>query len=85
MQGGIDIEEFGRNLQLFNRIFASQTLKQVDAFIRAYESHDQSEFTEGSEKSHDFVTGIRRSKKVHSDIRHMLIIFGQFFLEQQIF
>uniref|UniRef100_A0AC34PVD7 Annexin n=1 Tax=Panagrolaimus sp. JU765 TaxID=591449 RepID=A0AC34PVD7_9BILA len=69
------IDEIGRNLELFERIFINQSLTQLRSFLDRYD-HQATKITDSdSSKSRDFETLIRKSVNIHADVRHMLLLF----------
>uniref|UniRef100_A0A914YJ41 Uncharacterized protein n=1 Tax=Panagrolaimus superbus TaxID=310955 RepID=A0A914YJ41_9BILA len=72
------IEELGRNNELFEKIFLNQSLIQLRSFFDRYDSHAMRASADSdSPKVRDFETAVRKSVNMHSDIRHMILLFGK--------
>lgn len=90
------VEALGQDVELYNKLFASQPLRQVHALVERYDFYAQprrmsnetpTSSTAGSNalnNSIDAVRGrgfeveLRRSAKLPSAVRHLLIVHGWF-------
>ncbi|KAE9552945.1 hypothetical protein FO519_003822 [Halicephalobus sp. NKZ332] len=69
------VDEIGRNLELFERIFVNQSLIQLRSFFDRYDLKSMKSPGSESPKPRDFETAIRKSVNIHSDVRHMMLLF----------
>lgn len=79
LQNENGIDEIGRNLELFERIFINQNLIQLRSFFDRYDLQATKFIDTESIRSRDFETAIRKSVNIHADVRHMLLLFGKLF------
>jgi hypothetical protein len=77
------LEELGRNLDLFQKVFANRGLNQVRAFVDRYDQQmlnirASNETISESSKSKDFESILRKSVNIHSEVRQMLLMYCKF-------
>ncbi|KAI6230734.1 Annexin A11 [Aphelenchoides fujianensis] len=76
------VEELGRNLELFQKLFSSQSLSQVRVFLDRYDVHvantkTSNETISDSSKTRDFESIIRKSVNIHSEVRQLLLMYSK--------
>ncbi|KAH7712132.1 CRE-NEX-4 protein [Aphelenchoides avenae] len=77
------IEELGRNLDLFTRIFATQSLNQIRALLDRF---DSAAVVDGvPDRSREFESIVRKSVNIHSDVRQMLLLFAKISRNTQLY
>uniref|UniRef100_A0AC34FIG7 Annexin n=1 Tax=Panagrolaimus sp. ES5 TaxID=591445 RepID=A0AC34FIG7_9BILA len=70
------VEELGRNHEIFEKIFLNQSLIQLRSFFDRYDTQAMRASADSdSPKVRDFETAVRKSVNMHSDIRHMILLF----------
>uniref|UniRef100_A0A914DVR4 Annexin n=1 Tax=Acrobeloides nanus TaxID=290746 RepID=A0A914DVR4_9BILA len=67
------VEEIGRNSDLFNQIFISQSLSQIRALVDRFDALAVTPDVESKPK--DFESLVRKSSNLHSDVRHMILLY----------
>jgi hypothetical protein len=76
-----EIAELGRNIDLFQKIFASRGLNQVRAFVDRYDQklniRASNETISESTKPKDFESVLRKSANMHSEARQLLLMYGE--------
>jgi hypothetical protein len=90
------VEELGRSLDLFTRIFGLRSAAQIRCFIQHYDRLAQARTLKGAddlgggresqgknrERIRDFESAIRRSVNIHSDVKQAILLYGQFILKE---
>lgn len=84
------LDELGRNLELFQRVFASRGLNQVRAFVDRYDQQilgirASNETISESNKTRDFESVLRKSVNVHSEVRQMLLMYAKIARNMQLY
>ncbi|KAI1720706.1 annexin domain-containing protein [Ditylenchus destructor] len=77
------VEEIGRNLDLFTRLFGSQGLNQIRTFLERYDSHAMN--VDGEIRGKDFESVIRKNVNIHSDVKQMLLLFVRISRNMQLY
>ncbi|CAD5224646.1 unnamed protein product [Bursaphelenchus okinawaensis] len=82
------VEEIGRNLDLFSRIFANQGLNQIRCFVDRFDvkmnsAHQSNETI--SEKAKDFESIVRKSTTIHSEVRQMMLMYTKIARNMQLY
>ncbi|KAI3422058.1 hypothetical protein GPALN_012594 [Globodera pallida] len=82
-----NVEELGRSLELFNRVFGLRSPRQIQAFVERYDTRareaqnrSENELASGgrteSRTVRNFEWTIRKSVNIHSDIKQAILLYG---------
>uniref|UniRef100_A0A915D1U5 Annexin n=1 Tax=Ditylenchus dipsaci TaxID=166011 RepID=A0A915D1U5_9BILA len=77
------MEEIGRNLDLFNKLFGAQGLNQIRTFLEKYDA--QAMHGDADVRGKDFESLIRKSVSLHSDVRQMILLFVRISRNMQLY
>ncbi|KAI6186853.1 Annexin A11 [Aphelenchoides besseyi] len=86
----IEIDDLGRNLELFQKFFASQSMSQIRVFLDRYDARISStkvsnETISESSKNRDFESIIRKSVNIHSEVRQLLLMYSKIARNMQLY
>lgn len=90
LQNDFGVEEIGRNLELFQRVFAGQSLNQIRYFLDRFDArvgsaHQSMETLSESSRNRDFESILRKSVNIHSEVRHMLLMYSKIARNMQLY
>ncbi|CAD5231822.1 unnamed protein product [Bursaphelenchus xylophilus] len=84
------VEEIGRNLDLFARVFANQGLNQIRCFVDRFDAkmnsaHQSTETISEASKAKDFESILRKSVNIHSEVRQMMLMYSKIARNMQLY
>uniref|UniRef100_A0A183CTA7 Annexin n=1 Tax=Globodera pallida TaxID=36090 RepID=A0A183CTA7_GLOPA len=91
-----NVEELGRSLELFNRVFGLRSPRQIQAFVERYDTRareaqnrSENELASGgrteSRTVRNFEWTIRKSVNIHSDIKQAILLYARISKNMQLY